>query len=959
MLKDFFEVIRETAKKILTSRVFALAVVFTVMFVTLIVKLFDLQIVRGQEFLDDYVQLTERTVKTPGTRGNIYDRNGNLLAYNEAAYSVTVQNTGAYKDSASMNAMLYRLVKILEKHGYNVQGKMEIGMDADGEFTYTTSSEAARLRFLRDYYGVKSVNELTDSSGKYPSAITAREAVERKAESYKLNEMKDENGNPIELNDWEKLQIVNIRYTMSLVFYKRYEPSTITAYVNDETVADIMEHEDELQGVGIEESTIRRYNDSIYFAPIIGYTGKVQEDQLDQLQKENPDYDASDVVGRTGIEASMESELQGKKGSRNLIVNNMGNIMQVVSETQPTTGNDVYLTIDKDLQIGIYHLIEKQLAGIVADRLVDHDVEITEKTDSSKIQIPVKDAYYQLINNNVLSLNHMAQEDASATEKQIYNTFTVSRQQVLERIRYELMSDHPTAMKDLPKDMMAYMVYIYNYLSGSTVGIIQRNKIDQNSAAYLGWKDDTISLRDYIYAGISDNWIDTTRLDVKSKYSSADDIYAVLVDYVMNQLQNDTKFAKQIFRYLINGDVITGKQLCIALYDQGVLPYDAQQVQLLQANGSGYTYTFIREKIRTIQLTPAQLALDPCTGGVVITDIKTGQVRALVTYPSYDNNRLSGSVDAAYFNQLNEDLSLPLYNNATQAKKAPGSTFKPITAVAGLEEGVISLYDTIVCTGEYGEVSPPIKCWIGGGGHGPLNVVGGIQNSCNYFFAEVAHRLSTDANGNYSTERGLNTIRKYATMFGLDRPSGIEISEAQPELTTEDPERSAMGQGTNSYTNVQLSRYVTTIANRGTVFDLTLLDHVTDYEGNTTKTYEPKVTGHVEIADSTWNAVQQGMRAVVSDGSAKQIFRDLPVEIAGKTGTAQETHSRGNHAFFISYGPYTNPEIAVTVNIPYGYSSSNAASVAKNVYQFYYGYTTLDQILNTGALSVSNVKIGD
>ena len=257
------EVIRETAKKILTSRVFALAVVFTVMFVTLIVKLFDLQIVRGQEFLDDYVQLTERTVKTPGTRGNIYDRNGNLLAYNEAAYSVTIQNTGVYKDSASMNAMLYRLVKILEKHGCNVQGKLEIGMDADGEFTYTTNSESARLRFLRDYYGVKSVNDLTDSSGKYPSAITAREAVERKVEAYKLNEMKDENGNPLVLNDWEKLQIVNIRYTMALVFYKRYEPSTITAYVDDKTVADIMEHEDELQGDRREESTIRRYNDSI------------------------------------------------------------------------------------------------------------------------------------------------------------------------------------------------------------------------------------------------------------------------------------------------------------------------------------------------------------------------------------------------------------------------------------------------------------------------------------------------------------------------------------------------------------------------------------------------------------------------------------------------------------------------------------------------------------------------
>ena len=149
------------------------------------------------------------------------------------------------------------------------------------------------------------------------------------------------------------------------------------------------------------------------------------------------------------------------------------------------------------------------------------------------------------------------------------------------------------------------------------------------------------------------------------------------------------------------------------------------------------------------------------------------------------------------------------------------------------------------------------------------------------------------------------------------------------------------------------------IANRGTVFDLSLLDKMTDSEGNLIQDYTPEVTGHVEIADSTWDAVQQGMRGVVANGSAKKIFQDLEVDIAGKTGTAQEIRTRGNHAFFISYGPYTNPEICVTVNIPYGYSSSNAAMVAKNVYRFYYGYTDLDYILNTGALDVSNVTIGD
>ena len=117
-----------------------------------------------------------------------------------------------------------------------------------------------------------------------------------------------------------------------------------------------------------------------------------------------------------------------------------------------------------------------------------------------------------------------------------------------------------------------------------------------------------------------------------------------------------------------------------------------------------YAYQFIKEKISNLELTPAQLALDPCTAGCVVTDVKTGEVRALVTYPSYDNNRMSGSVDAAYFNQLQNDLSRPLYNNATQALKAPGSTFKPITAVAALEEGAANLTETFNCTGIYQQI---------------------------------------------------------------------------------------------------------------------------------------------------------------------------------------------------------------------------------------------------------------
>ena len=330
-----------------------------------------------------------------------------------------------------------------------------------------------------------------------------------------------------------------------------------------------------------------------------------------------------------------------------------------------------------------------------------------------------------------------------------------------------------------------------------------------------------------------------------------------------------------------------------------------------------------------------------------------------MTYPSYDNNQMSGSVDAAYFAQLQDDLSKPLYNNATQALKAPGSTFKPITAVAALEEGVIGLTDTIECTGIYDQVSNPIKCWIWPGRHNAENIEEGIQNSCNYFFAELAHRLCSKPDGTYSPDQGLTTLRKYASMFGLDHTSGVEIPENDPQISSEDPERSAMGQGTHSYTNVQLSRYVAALANRGTVFELSLLDKLTDSDGNLITDYSPEASSHIEAADTTWNAVQTGMRRVITDSSDKKIFSDLPVEVAGKTGTAQENRNRANHAFFISFAPYSHPEVAVTVNIPYGYAGTNAATLGKKVYEYYYGYTTLDRIMGSGALGVSNVTIGD
>ena len=963
MFEDLKEYGKELARRLVTSRLFALSLVFCVMFCTLTVRLFHLQIVNGEQYQEDYIALTERVIRTASTRGNIYDRNGNVLAYNQLAYDVTIQDTGAYRTDREWNGMLYELVSILNEHGETAQTSLELGIDHSGNVVFTSSSEAAKKRFLRDYYGLQSVDELDDGDGEYPSNITARELLELLKEDYGMLEEadpdddsrpRDESGNPFDPPDEIALQMLGIRYTMRFTAFQRYERTTIATDISDETVADLLEHSADLIGVQIEESTVRVYNESIYFSSIIGYTGKVTSERLEELQAVDKDYELNDVVGRTGIESTMELQLKGKKGSVTAYVDNVGHILSTANEIQPVAGNDIWLTLDLNLTKGIYHILEQQLAGVLLNTIVDQEEEEITYTDSSNIKIPVKRAYFQLINNNVLSMEDFSSEEASDVERGISQKYESARARIEREIRTELLSEQAAPMNALSAEMQAYLMYLYSYLSGEEAGIIDRGAIDTSSDEYKAWQEGAISFRDYLYYGIASNWIDTTRLEIGSRYSNADDVFSALVDFCFENLEGDEAFSKLIYQYLINNGVVTGRELCLALYSQNVLAYDGEAVSRLQAGDEAYAYQFFREKIRNIEITPAQLALDPCTASCVVTNVKTGEVLALVTYPSYDNNRIN---DVDYFAKLNADQSLPLRNNATQTLKAPGSTFKPITAIAGLEEGVINLIETIDCTGIYEEVSNPIRCWKYPGSHGPLNVVEGIENSCNYFFSEVAHRLSTEEDGTYNTDLGLEVLRRYATMFGLDQPSGIEIYEAAPSISDSDPERSSMGQGTHQFANVQLARYVTALANRGTVFDLSLIDRETDAQGNLVKDYTPRVRETLQFAQTTWDAVQQGMRQVIENSSTNRIFRNLDVHIAGKTGTAQESQLRGNHAFFISFAPYENPEIAVTVNIPNGYTSANAAMVANHVYRYFYGYTTLEDIISAGALDASNERI--
>ncbi len=942
-----FDTIKDFFVSFFKSRLFVLTVAVIILFGILIQRVFVLQIVNGEEYLNNYTLKIEKKRELKSTRGNIYDKNGNLLAYNELAYTITIEDNGSYdtteEKNNSINHVLEQILKKLDKNGDSIDNGFEITMEDDGNYVYNVEGKTLQ-RFLADVYGHPSIDDLAYNKklGYNEGEATASQVIEYLQSDKKF-------GIVGKYEENMAYRITVIRYAMSENSYQKYIATTIATDVSEETVAYVSENADVLQGVEVVDDTIRRYVDSKYFAQIIGYTGKISQEEYDSLSKESAEYTLTDVVGKSGIEQYLDLTLQGKKGSETVYVDNLGKVIETKERIEPTAGNNVYLSIDADLTKAVYDLLEQEIAGIVYDKIQNiKNYDAASETKASDIIIPVDDVYYALIQNNVLDMNHFSADDASTTEQAVYAAFVSKQEAVLSAILSELVSENPTPFGSLDHESEDYISYIVNMLKDKE--ILVKDKIDTQDSVYLQWADGSISLKEYLNYAIAKNWIDITQFSVNEKYSDSTEIYSALLTFIQEELSEDDAFSKIIYKYIIEQNLIGGTQLCLILYDQGVLEKDEAQAAAL-TSGAISAYNFIREKIKNLEITPAQLALDPCSGSCVVTDVKTGEILALVSYPGYDNNRLANTVDAKYFASLTSDLSNPLYNYATQEKTAPGSTFKMVIATAGMAEQVIDTSTQILDEGQFKrlEENGP-KCWAYPSNHGLVNVSEAIRDSCNYYFYEVGYRLSL-SNNVYNEKKGIETIQKYASMFGLNDNTGIEIPENTPQVANEYPITASIGQSNNNYTTTQLARYVTAVANKGTVYNETLLKEIRSSDGQVLETYAPNVKNTVDVLNSQqWDAIHSGMRMVVESSS---LFKDFPVAVAGKTGTAQQVTTRANHALFVGFAPYDNPKISVVTRIAYGYTSHNAADVSRDILSYYFKVQSSDALINGQAKNVN------
>ena len=978
-MSDMWGKIKSRASAIVRARVVIVIILFCVTSSILVQRIFYLQIVKGQEYLDNYKLQIQKTKDVEGTRGNIYDRNGKLLAYNELAYAVTIEDNGEYdtrkQKNRELNKVISTVINLVEKNGDTVVNNFGIILDKDNNYMFVAQSDTQRLRFIADVYGKLKIDELEKSQKNSTAQDIINYLCTDEQYGYGINQRT--------MSKQEVLKLINVRYAVSLNGYQKYIATTIAEEISEETVADIMENMDTLQGVDIQEESVRRYNNSKCFANIIGYTGQISEDEYNSLDKSvKKDYDKTDTVGKAGIEKTLDATLKGKKGEVKVYVNNVGKVIDTVQGTSPETGNDLYLSIDADLQVAAYNILEQELAGIILSKMRNTlNYDRTEVKDGSDVIIPVGDVYNAFLANDILDMNHFGEEDAKTTEKEVYQAFSKKKKKVMDKVSEVLSNPNEKAYKDMSQEWKAYLTYIVTDMLTTNNKVILSGAIDTADETYKAWKtDETINVYTYLNYAISKNWIDTSKLKDNvakgEKYSNSSEIYDGLKSYISDRLETNNSFDKVIYKYMIKGGAVTGRQISMMLYEQGVLKYDEDQYNRL-ASGSLGAYDFIRGKIEDLKLTPGQLGLEPCTGSMVMTDIKTGQVLACVSYPGYDNNRLANSMDSDYYNKLVTDLSRPFYNNATQEKTAPGSTYKPLVAAAGLTEGVVNLGSYLPCSGIYEKVEPNPKCWAYPNSHGGLNVEGAITHSCNCYFFEVGYRMSLkekgkerlgsdDAEGSattkyYSSTTGINKIKEYAEMFGFSDLSGVEIPEAEPQISDDASVPTAIGQGTNNYTTTQIARYITAVANKGTVFDLTLLSKTTSPDGKVLEEFQPKVRNTIDaVSDSTWDAIHKGMRGVVRD-EQKAIFSDInrSIQLSGKTGTAQQSKTHPDHGLFVGFAPSENPEIAFTVRIANGYSSRNAAEVGSDLMKYYYKLTPEKKLINGKAKKVQEKSGGD
>ncbi|MBQ7968973.1 MAG: hypothetical protein IJ292_04040 [Clostridia bacterium] len=351
-------------------------------------------------------------------------------------------------------------------------------------------------------------------------------------------------------------------------------------------------------------------------------------------------------------------------------------------------------------------------------------------------------------------------------------------------------------------------------------------------------------------------------------------------------------------------------------------------------------YTDANGNLRPNANIPQYIGEDVNSGAATLVNPNNGEVYALASYPTYDLT--------TYLKEYNNLLNAPhnpLYNRALMGAYEPGSTFKIGVAAAALEYGIINKDTIIYDSGiyKYYEDFRP-QCWIYssyGYGHGKMNVISAIQHSCNYFFYETGRLLT------------IENMNAYTKKLGLGEFTGIELPESKgilagPAYSSSinklwvpgDTVQAAIGQSDNTFTPLQISTYLSTIVNGGTRYQAHILHSVRDFGTNEiVYRQDPNVLNEVQLSEDNLNTLKIGMRNVMENGTAAPVFSNYPIDIGGKTGTAQVGKTKSNNGIFMAFAPYDNPEVVASCVIEQAGGSNDVGVTLRRMFNKYFNIT--------------------
>ena len=486
-------------------------------------------------------------------------------------------------------------------------------------------------------------------------------------------------------------------------------------------------------------------------------------------------------------------------------------------------------------------------------------------------------------------------------------------------------------------------------------------QISERNSEFPGISIKTDTVRTYTHGSLAAHVLGYTGKISEEEYNKNKEIYdsddivgKTGIEYLFEKYLKGTDGKKQV-DMAVDG-TITGEYVS----ESAIAGNDI--VLTIDSNLQQVTEIALENCIKKIREGGFSETYDTQSGSAVVMNVNTGEVLAAASYPTYEPEWFVGGIDTETWNSLRDNTAYPLLNKTIQSSYAPGSVFKMVTAIAGLESGVITTKEKINDTGVYKKYGETWNCWYYTDyhrGHGWINVTQALQRSCNYFFYETGDRL------------GIDTLAKYALHFGLGRKTGIELpsekagSVASKETKAEknngeswypgDTLSAAIGQSYNDFTPMQIAKYISMIANGGKEINPTIIKTILKVDGTEIprEEYENYVKeslgiedyeDDIQISQESIEVAKQGMRMVTEEvgGTAYSIFKNFNVEVAGKTGSA-ETGKTVN-AWFVCFAPYENPEVAVVVMIEGGAHGNYSAEVVKEILVQYFGMNQTNEV---------------